>query len=119
MLWSHTGKFMRLLIAESRSTAGLFIPLSASLWNDLVDSVFDGVGLAGFKSRANVFLLTEAASSFFVFCCFPFHYFLSIGRYCGAGSFRLIGCKSLSYSLTLPTSLNINTKVVKSINLKK
>ena len=38
-----------------------FIPLvdeiSLSLWNDLVDPVFDGVGLAGFKSRSNAFLL--------------------------------------------------------------
>ena len=34
-----------------------FIPLAVSLWNDLVDPVFDGVGLAGFKSRANDFLL--------------------------------------------------------------
>ena len=30
-----------------------FILLSVSLWNDLSDPVFDGVGLAGFKSRAN------------------------------------------------------------------
>ena len=30
-----------------------FIPLSVSLWNDLANPVFDGVGLAGF----NVFLL--------------------------------------------------------------
>ena len=34
-----------------------FILLSVHLWNDLSDSVFDGVGLAGFKSRANAFLL--------------------------------------------------------------
>ena len=34
-----------------------FIPLSVSLWNDLVEPVFDGVGLVGFKSRSNVFLL--------------------------------------------------------------
>ena len=34
-----------------------FIPLSVSLWNDLTDQVFDGVGLAGFKSMANAFLL--------------------------------------------------------------
>ena len=34
-----------------------FIPLTVSLWNDLADPVFDGVGLAGFKSRANAFLL--------------------------------------------------------------
>ena len=34
-----------------------FVPFSVSLWNDLSDPVFDGVGLAGFKSRANTFLL--------------------------------------------------------------
>ena len=34
-----------------------FIPLSVSLWNNPGDPVFDGVGLAGFKSRANAFLL--------------------------------------------------------------
>ena len=34
-----------------------FTPLSVSFWNDLVDPVFDGVGLAGFKSRSNAFLL--------------------------------------------------------------
>ena len=34
-----------------------FIPFSVSPWNDLSDLVFDGVGLAGFKSRANAFLL--------------------------------------------------------------
>ena len=34
-----------------------FIPLSLSFWNDLADHVFDGVGLAGFKSSANAFIL--------------------------------------------------------------
>ena len=34
-----------------------FIPLLVSLWNDLADPLLDDVGLAGFKSRANVFLL--------------------------------------------------------------
>ena len=34
-----------------------FIPLSVSLWNDLSAPVFDGVGLVGFRSRANAFLL--------------------------------------------------------------
>ena len=33
------------------------ILFSVSLWNDVANSVFDGVGLAGFKSRANAFLL--------------------------------------------------------------
>ena len=35
----------------------IFVHLSVSLWNDLSDTVFDGVGLAGVKSRANAFLL--------------------------------------------------------------
>ena len=34
-----------------------FLSLSVSLWNDLSDPVFDGVGLAGFNSTANAFLL--------------------------------------------------------------
>ena len=34
-----------------------FIPFSVSLWNDLANPAFDGVGLAGFKSRANASLL--------------------------------------------------------------
>ena len=34
-----------------------FILLLVSLWNDLSDPVFDGVGLAGFKSKATAFLL--------------------------------------------------------------
>ena len=35
-----------------------FIYLLVSLWNDLSDPVFAGVGLTGFKSRGNAFLLT-------------------------------------------------------------
>ena len=34
-----------------------FIHFSVFLWNDLANPVFDGVGLAGFKSRANASLL--------------------------------------------------------------
>ena len=44
-----------------------FIPLSVSLQNDLSDPMFDGVGLAGFKSRANAFFFL-AAHSLFVSC---------------------------------------------------
>ena len=32
-----------------------FVPLSVTLWNDLSDPVFDGVGLEDFKCRANAF----------------------------------------------------------------
>ena len=34
-----------------------FVPLSVSLWKYLSDLVFYGVGVAGFKSKANAFLL--------------------------------------------------------------
>ena len=34
-----------------------FIPFSVSLWNDLANPVFDGAGLAGFKSQAKASLL--------------------------------------------------------------
>ena len=55
VLWSHIGILMRLLAAEPRSTAGL--PHHVSLFNDIANPVFDGVGLAGFESRANASLL--------------------------------------------------------------
>ena len=47
-----------------------FIPLSVSLWNDLANTIFDRVGLAGFKSRANVFfgLSCSILTVFYSFC---------------------------------------------------
>ena len=58
VLWLHIGTLMLLLSAEPRSTAGLLFPTHAlPLWNDLSDPVFDDVGLAGFNSRVNAFLL--------------------------------------------------------------
>ena len=65
------------------------MPLSVSLWNDLSDPVFDGVGLAGFKSRANAFLLAWSALSFWLLL---FYLLPSIGWLCGAGVFGLIEC---------------------------
>ena len=44
-----------------------FVPLSVSLWNDLDEPVFDGVGLEGFKSRAMQFLLVGLICSFFLY----------------------------------------------------
>ena len=40
-----------------------FIPFSVSLWNDLANPKFDGVGLPGFNTRANASLLASAALS--------------------------------------------------------
>ena len=50
-----------------------FIPLSVSLWNDLSIPVFDGVGLLGFKIRANAFFL---ASCSLTFCLLLFSIYL-------------------------------------------
>ena len=44
-----------------------FIHLSISLQNDLDDPVFDGMRLAGFKRRANGFLLASTDLILFVF----------------------------------------------------
>ena len=55
-LVDHRHSFVPLRCRTSQYR-GTFVPISVSLWNDLSDIVFDGVGLAGFKSRANAFLL--------------------------------------------------------------
>ena len=73
---------MVLLFSAEPRRQQAFIPLTVSLWNDLADPVFDGEGLAGFKSRTNAFLLSQAARSHFVFYCFPFLLFRSLCWYC-------------------------------------
>ena len=63
-----------------------FIPLSVSLWNDLSDPVFYGVGLAGFKSRANAFLLAQLLARFLSPAVFPFSFFILWVGVVGLGS---------------------------------
>ena len=63
-----------------------FIPLSVSLWNGLSEPVFDGVGLAGFKSRANAFLLAYLLSHFLSPAVFPFSSFILWVIVVGLGS---------------------------------
>ena len=53
-----------------------FITLSVSLWNDLSDPVFDCVRLAGFKSRANDFLLALLLAHFLSPAVFPLSSFI-------------------------------------------
>ena len=70
------------------------MPISVSLWNDLSDPVFDGVGLASFKSRDQGFPVGLIC----FFFLFPiFHFFPSVGL-CGSEVFGLI-----EYSPSLPT----------------
>ena len=48
-LVAHVHSFAS-LCSRTSQYCGTFVPLSVSLWNDLDDSVFDCVGLLGFKS---------------------------------------------------------------------
>ena len=41
-----------------------FIPMSVSLWNDLSDPMFDGVGRAGFKSKPMPFYRPSCSLTF-------------------------------------------------------
>ena len=98
MIWSHIGARMHLLAQNLVLPQELYSPLS----------VFDGIGLAGLKSRATVFLLAYAALSVFVFYYFSLS-LLSVYRSvlwgCGLWTDR---CSSLSPCLALPTSFNNN-----------
>ena len=85
-----------------------FILLSVSLWNYLANPVFDGVGLAGVKSRPTRFFGLRCSIPSIIFFSFSLLFFLSIGWYWGAGVFGLIGCISLSLSLALPTFFKNN-----------
>ena len=52
-------------------------------------------GTGWFQEQGKCIFIGLDARFRFVFCCFPFLIFHSLGRYCGAGVFGLIGCYSL------------------------
>ena len=98
MHWSHIGILMRHLAAEPRSIARLLIPSQCPSGTILLTPylmVWDWR-----VSRAGTMLfywpmLLYPYYSLLLF--FPFSiFFLSIGWYCGAGVFGLIGCSSIS-----------------------
>ena len=84
-----------------------FIPLSVSLWNDLVDPVFDGVGLAGFKSRSKPFCW-HSCSLLFWLQLFSVSFLLLYRLVVWGLGFGLIGCQSPSPGLALPIFFNNN-----------
>ena len=63
-----------------------FVPFSVSLWIDLSDPVSNGVELAGFKSRANAFLLAQLLAHFLSPTDFPFSSFFLLVGVVGLGS---------------------------------
>ena len=115
VLWSYFSIRMRLLAAEPRRTAG---PLFFSQWPcgtilvTLYSMVWDWrVSRAG----PMLFYWPKLRDHFLSSTIFYFLFFLSTGWYCGAGVFVLIGCRSLSPTLALPTSFknkNNNTNNV-------
>ena len=66
-------------IFESKKTSLLFNPISVSLPHDLTDPVFEGVGLAGFRSRTITDLC--CSSHFRLLYCFFYlsSFFLWVG----------------------------------------
>ena len=86
----HTYALPRCRTSQYRRT---FIPLSASLWKDLSDPVFDGVGLA--VSRAGPMPFHWLSCSL-IFCLLLFSLsllsFYGLVLWDGIGVFGLIGC---------------------------
>ena len=88
----------------------LYSALSVHVERSCWQNIFRDAGLTGFKNRVNAFLLVKLLYPILTSTTFPFLFFLSKGWYCGAGVFRLIGSKSLTPSLALPTSLKKKKK---------
>ena len=95
---------MRLLAAEPRSIAGLLFHCQYLCGTILVTRI-RWCGTGGFQEQGQCLFIGVAARSLFVSCCFPFLFFHSMGWYCEAGVFGLIGC--LLIALTLPCITNL------------
>ena len=66
VLWLLIGTRLRLIAAGILRTAEPCAPLGVSFKRSYSDPVFDGVGLEGFKRRANIFLSITVFFFFFV-----------------------------------------------------
>ena len=83
VLWSHIGMLMHLLATEPQFRR-TFILLTVSLWTYLGDPVFDGVGLAGFKTGPMPFYWPSCSLILSPF--FPFYSFILQVGIVGLGS---------------------------------
>ena len=102
VLWSHILVHLLAVVQQDLYSPPSF-PVEQPCWPCIW-----WCGTSWFQELGHCFLLALAARSLFIFYCFLFLFILSIGWYCGAGVFTLIGCKSCSPSLALPTSFNNN-----------
>ena len=103
---AHICTLMHRLAAEPRSTAGLLLSSrcpSGTILLTPYSMVWDWRVL---RAEAMLFIYLSCSVPTTSSTRFPFLFFLSIGWYCGAGVFGLIGCISLSLNLALPTFFN-------------
>ena len=99
----------RYTYAEPCSTAGLLFPSRCPSGMILL-APYSMCGTGGFQEHGQCFFIGLICSiSTIVLYYFSLYLlFLSIGWYCGAGVFGLMGCTSLSLSLALPAFFNYN-----------
>ena len=108
VLWSYIGTPMHRLAAEPCSTAALLFPSRCPSGKILLTPC--SMVCDWRVSRAGPMLLYWPKLLYPYYCIllFLFSLLLSIGWYCGAGVFGLMGFTSLSLSLSLPTFFNNN-----------
>ena len=115
VLWSHIGTLMHRLAAEPRSAAGLLFPSLCPCGMILLTPYSMVLDWRFSRAGTMFFYWPKSSIPTIVICSFSIFFFLSIGWYCGAGVFGLIGCISFSLSLALPTFFNNNNN--NNINL--
>ena len=101
VLWSHIGTLMHHLTAEPCSTAGLLFPSRCPSGMILLTAYLMVWDWRVSRAGPMLFYWPKMLCPFYNLLLFFFLlYFLSIGWYCGAGVFGLIGCISLSQPCT-------------------
>ena len=111
VLWSHIGTLMHRLAAEPRSTAGLLFPSRCPCGMMLLASYSMVWDWRVSRAGPMLFYWPKMLYPFYNLLLFFPSLLLSIGWYCDAGVFGLIGCISLSLSLALPTFFNNNNNI--------
>ena len=109
VLWSHIGTLMRILAAGPAVPQDFYSPHIVPLEQSCSPRI-RCCGTGAFQEKGQCFIVHLCCSIPIIVFYFSFLFLLSIGRYCGAGVFGLIGCISLSFSLALPTIFNNNNE---------
>ena len=100
ILCGRTSQYSRIFFSSQCPCGMILHTLYSVVWNRQVSRA--GSMLSYWPKQIYSFLYT----------IFPFLFFLSLGWYCGAMVFRLIGYRSLCLCLALPTSFNNNNNNV-------